>query len=329
MEFLKDKTILITGGTGSFGKSFTKFLLENSLAQKIIVFSRDEYKQFHMAQELRQFENRLRFFIGDIRDLNRLERAFQKVDIVIHAAALKQVPAIEYNPQEAIKTNIIGSQNVVEAALNQNIGKILLISTDKAAQPVNLYGATKLCAEKLFINSNFYSTSQKTKFSAVRYGNVIGSRGSVVEKFLNKKVDKVEITHPDMTRFWISLKQSFNLVLFALKNMEGGEIFIPKIPSMKISDLFKIIAPEAIQEIVGIRPGEKLHETLLTEEESKHGYETEKYYVVIPESGLSLSHFFSKYETMGSKLNPSFRFTSNSNTEWLTNEKLQEIIREI
>ncbi|MFA5173412.1 MAG: UDP-N-acetylglucosamine 4,6-dehydratase (inverting) [Candidatus Paceibacterota bacterium] len=329
MEFLKDKTILITGGTGSFGKSFTRFLLENSLAQKIIIFSRDEYKQFHMAQELRQFEDRLRFFIGDVRDLGRLERAFQKVDIVVHAAALKQVPAIEYNPQEAIKTNVIGSQNIVEAALNQNIEKVLLISTDKAAQPVNLYGATKLCAEKLFINSNSYSPSQKTKFSAVRYGNVIGSRGSVVEKFLNKKVDKVEITHPDMTRFWITLRQSFNLVLFALKNMEGGEIFVPKIPSMKISDLFKIIAPAAKQEVTGIRPGEKLHETLLTEEESKHGYETEKYYVVIPESGLAQSPVFSKYETIGSKLNPSFRFASNTNTEWLTNEKLQEIIQKI
>ena len=329
MEFLKDKTILITGGTGSFGKSFTKFLLENSTAQKIIIFSRDEYKQFHMANELRQFENRLRFFIGDIRDIERLERAFEKVDIVIHAAALKQVPAIEYNPQEAIKTNVIGSQNIVEAALNKKVGKVLLISTDKAAQPANLYGATKLCAEKLFTNSNSYSSDRKTKFSAVRYGNVIGSRGSVIEKFLNKDIKKIEITHPEMTRFWITLKQSFNLVLFALENMEGGEIFIPKIPSMKITDLFKVITPNAEQKIIGIRPGEKLHETLLTKEESKHGYEMEKYYVIIPESEKNINPIFSKYETIGSKLNTSFRFTSNHNSEWLTSEKLREIIQEI
>ncbi|MFA4941348.1 MAG: polysaccharide biosynthesis protein, partial [Patescibacteria group bacterium] len=236
---LDNKTVLITGGTGSFGKNFAKYLLENFNLKKLIIFSRDELKQFNMQRELN--DERLRFFIGDVRDLQRLERAFDGVDVVIHAAALKQVPLLEYNPFEAVKTNVLGSQNVVDAAIDRGVEKVLLISTDKAAQPVNLYGSTKLCAEKLFVSGNSY-TKGKTKFSCVRYGNVLGSRGSIVETLLsNPDMKKAQITDLEMTRFWITLDQAFTLVMFALENMEGGEIFVPKIPSMKLVDLFDII----------------------------------------------------------------------------------------
>ncbi|KKS34897.1 MAG: UDP-N-acetylglucosamine 4,6-dehydratase [Parcubacteria group bacterium GW2011_GWC2_42_12] len=225
IDFLKNKVILVAGGTGSFGKNFVKFLLANSEARKIIVFSRDELKQFQMEKEL--LDERLRFFIGDVRDLPRLERAFNGVDIVVHAAALKQVPILEYNPFEAVKTNILGSQNVIEAAIDQKVEKVLLVSTDKAVQPINLYGSTKLCAEKLFVSGNSYSPD-RSKFSVVRYGNVIGSRGSIIETLVKSKSSKVQITDLAMTRFWITLDQSFALVLFALENMLGGEIFVPK-----------------------------------------------------------------------------------------------------
>ncbi|TRZ53859.1 UDP-N-acetylglucosamine 4,6-dehydratase (inverting), partial [bacterium] len=278
---LKNKTILITGGTGSFGKNFAKFVLEKCEPKKVIIFSRDEFKQHQMQQEIK--DPRMRFFIGDIRDLPRLERAFSGVEVVVHAAALKQVPAIEYNPFEAVKTNVLGTQNVIEAALDQRVSKVLLVSTDKAVHPINLYGSTKLSAEKLFCAANSYS-GDTTIFSVVRYGNVVGSRGSIIETILNggENIKSVDITHPNMTRFWLPLPHSFQLVLFALKNMEGGETFIPKIPSMKIGDLFDAIVPKAKKNIIGLRPGEKMHEILIPESDSRNTYSLGDYFVILP-----------------------------------------------
>lgn len=317
-----NKTILITGGTGSFGKSFAKYLLKNYSLKKLIIFSRDELKQFHMQKEIN--DSRIRFFLGDVRDEERLERAFDGVDIVIHAAALKQVPTLEYNPFEAVKTNILGSQNVINAAINKKVGKVLLVSTDKAAQPVNLYGSTKLCAEKLFVSGNSY-TGGVTKFSCVRYGNVIGSRGSIVETLLNNKdIKKVQITDLEMTRFWITLDQAFDLVLYALAHMEGGEIFIPKIPSMRLENLFDTLVPNAEKEVVGIRPGEKLHEILLTEQEARHALELENHYVILPE--FLPEEDFKKYFEIGKKLENNFRYTSDTNTKWLTNSLFKELL---
>lgn len=323
---LDNKTVLITGGTGSFGKSFAKFLLQNFNLKKLIIFSRDELKQFNMQKEIK--DERVRFFIGDVRDLQRLQRAFFGADIVIHSAALKQVPILEYNPFEAVKTNILGSQNVINAAIDQRVEKVLLVSTDKAAQPVNLYGATKLCAEKLFISGNSYSGG-RTKFSCVRYGNVLGSRGSIVEHLLKNRnnLSKVYITDLEMTRFWITLRQAFNLVLFGLGNMEGGEIFIPKIPSMKLIDLFETLAPGVEQEIIGVRPGEKLHEILLTEQEARHAVELSNYYVVLPE--FIKNDNFQKYYEFGKEMNGEFRFTSDTNQDWLDGDKLQAMIGEV
>ena len=327
LDFLKNKSILITGGTGSFGKNFVKFLLNNSQAKKIIIFSRDELKQFKMRRELN--DERLRFFIGDVRDLPRLERAFNGVDIVIHAAALKQVPILEYNPFEAVKTNILGSQNVIEAAIDQEAENVLLISTDKAVQPINLYGSTKLCAEKLFISGNSYAPV-KTKFSCIRYGNVLGSRGSIVETLMkNRQAEKVFITDEKMTRFWLELEESFRLVLFALENMVGGEIFIPKVPSMKLDDLFKIIVPNAKREVIGVRPGEKLHEVLITEDEARHALELDEYYVVLPEFSFSDKQDYSWYKKNGRKLKPNFKFCSNKNCERLTKNKFIELIKKL
>lgn len=322
---LDNKTVLITGGTGSFGKSFAKFLLANFNLKKLIIFSRDELKQFNMQKEIN--DDRLRFFIGDVRDAQRLQRAFHGVDIIVHSAALKQVPTLEYNPFEAVKTNIIGSQNVINAAIDQGVGKVLLVSTDKAAQPVNLYGSTKLCAEKLFISGNSYAAG-KTKFSCVRYGNVLGSRGSIVEHLLKNRnnLSKVYITDLAMTRFWITLRQAFNLVLFALGNMEGGEIIVPKIPSMKLVDLFDALAPGVEREIIGIRPGEKLHEILLTEQEARHAVELSNYFVVLPE--FIKNEKFQKYYEFGRKMNDNFRYTSDTNQDWLDGEKLRVMINE-
>ena len=328
---LKNKTILVTGGTGSFGKNFVKYLLKNSRAKKIIIFSRDELKQFQMQKSKEFDDERLRFFLGDIRDLQRLHRAFHGVDIIVHAAALKQIPTLEYNPFEAIKTNIIGSQNVLEVAIDEGVEKVLLISTDKAAQPVNLYGSTKLCAEKLFINGNSYAGGN-TKFSCVRYGNVIGSRGSVVEVLLkNRDAKKVWLTDEQMTRFWITLEQSFDLVSFALNNMAGGEIFIPKIPSMKLVDLFETIVPGAKKEIIGIRPGEKLHELLLTPEEARHAVELDEYFVILPEHRalFDIETRFKNHLKKGKKLPPGFYFSSDNNKNWLTKKDFQEIIKKL
>lgn len=325
-ELVKDKTILITGGTGSFGKNFAKYLLANTDLKKLIIFSRDELKQFYLQKELN--DPRTRFFIGDVRDLPRLQRAFNGVDIVIHAAALKQVPMLEYNPFEAVKTNVLGSQNVIDAAVDQNVEKVLLISTDKAAQPINLYGSTKLCAEKLFINGNMYSKG-KTKLACVRYGNVIGSRGSIVDHLLkNPNLPKVQITHEKMTRFWITLEQAFDLVLYALANMAGGEIFVPKIPSMNLIDLFNALAPKAEKEIIGVRPGEKIHEILLTNEEARHALELENYFVILPEQKQMFNspERFKRHFAAGRELTPEFYFSSDTNQDWLTVDKLKIVI---
>ncbi|MDD5431274.1 MAG: SDR family NAD(P)-dependent oxidoreductase, partial [Candidatus Pacebacteria bacterium] len=245
-ETFKDKVVLVTGGTGSFGQKFTETLLKQNLCKKIIIFSRDEFKQHEMAHRIHDPENKLRFFLGDIRDLSRVERAFSGVDIVVHAAALKQVPALEFNPLEAIKTNVLGTQNIIDASLNKKIKKVVLVSTDKAVNPINLYGATKLCAEKLMIAANAYRTTSDSppSFSVVRYGNVVGSRGSIVEVLKNQKDRKTAtLTHPDMTRFWITLDKGVELVMDALSLMKGGEIFIPKLPAMKVSDLISTMIP--------------------------------------------------------------------------------------
>ena len=325
LEQLKDKAVLITGGTGSFGKNFAKHILANSKLGKLIIFSRDELKQSQMIGELN--DERVRFFIGDVRDLPRLQRAFHGVDIVVHAAALKQVPALEYNPFEAVKTNILGSQNVIDAALDQGVKKVVLVSTDKAAMPVNLYGSTKLCAEKLFIAANAYGGGA-THFSVVRYGNVVGSRGSLIETLIkNKGAHTVYITDERMTRFWIDLEQAFDIVLFALKNMEGGEIFIPRALSMKLTDLFDILVPDATRNIIGIRPGEKVHEVLLTKEEARHAVGLKDYFVVLPENvGPTQKKSLEKFMKLGKKLKPDFHFTSDTTTKRMSRKALLQIV---
>ena len=322
-----NKTILITGGTGSFGHNFVRFLLTNFRPKKVIVFSRDEFKQFRMQEEFAKHKN-MRFFLGDIRDLPRLQRAFQGVDIVVHAAALKQVPALEYNPFEAIQTNIIGSQNVINASLDQGVNKVLFISSDKAAHPVNLYGATKMCAEKLFISSNVYNSSEskkRTDFSVVRYGNVIGSRGSIVETIRNNIDKPLFLTHKDMTRFLITLDQCFKLVTFSIEKMVGGEIFVPKIPSMKMADLFSALAPRNSVKITGIRPGEKIHEILITQDEAKNTFDLGKYYIILPHSARQ-SKIYSKYLKYTHLADKQFVYSSNTNSEWLDVEIIKKMM---
>lgn len=321
-----DKVVLVTGGTGSFGKKFIRILLDEYRPLKVIVFSRDELKQHEMRQA--GFDDKqLRYFIGDVRDKDRLHRAFNGVDVVVHAAALKQVPACEYNPMEAIKTNILGSSNVIDAALNSGVSRVIALSTDKAVNPVNLYGATKLAAEKLFIQSNSYAGGMATRFACVRYGNVVGSRGSVVPVFLKQRENGViTITDKRMTRFWISLEQGVRFVLRCAEQMLGGEVFVPKIPSMKVVDLAKAIAPRAEIETIGIRPGEKLHEVLISEDEARTTVELEDMYVVQPAESL---WFGRDWESHGKPLPDNFRYASNTNTDWLTIEKIREIIHPI
>lgn len=327
LSFLDNQVVLVTGGTGSFGKQFIKTLLAESNARRIIIFSRDEFKQSEMRSAINDPDERLRFFIGDVRDADRLAMAFRGVDYVVHAAALKQVPALEYNPFEAVKTNTLGTQNVISAAINQGVKKVILVSTDKAANPANLYGATKLCAERLVISSNFYSAG-KTVLSAVRYGNVVGSRGSLGQVIQDQiTTGTVNLTHPDMTRFWITLDQGVRLVLFALSEMKGGEIFIPKAPSMSVKDFLKVIAPKCAVKIIGIRPGEKMHEVLVTPEESRHTVELDKYYVILPEFG-SWAHF-GDYHQKGKKLPEGFSFTSDKNTDWLDGPGLQKLFESV
>ncbi|MDX9990766.1 MAG: UDP-N-acetylglucosamine 4,6-dehydratase (inverting) [Anaerolineales bacterium] len=309
-----NKVILITGGTGSFGKKFTKILLAEKNPKKIIIFSRDELKQ-HEMRVAGYNDPRLRYFIGDVRDRERLVRAMHGVDIVVHAAALKQVPACEYNPMEAIKTNIIGTSNVIEAALDAGVGKVLALSTDKAVSPANLYGGTKLVAEKLVIQSNAYAAGTATRYSCVRYGNVVGSRGSIVPLFLKQReTGKITITDERMTRFWLSLEQGVHFVITCIEQMEGGEVFVPKIPSTKVVDLARAIAPQAQIEIIGIRPGEKLHEDLLSADEARHSIELEGMYVVQP---AEASWFGYSWKDKGQPIAEGFSYTSDNNAEWL------------
>ncbi|MGE7022749.1 UDP-N-acetylglucosamine 4,6-dehydratase (inverting) [Solibacillus cecembensis] len=323
MNILEGKTVLVTGGTGSFGKKFIRKALTLGV-KKVIVFSRDELKQYEMKQEFQ--DERIRFFIGDVRDKDRLYRAFDGVDIIIHAAAMKHVDACEYNPFEAIKTNIHGAQNIVEAAIDRGVEKVIALSTDKACSPVNLYGATKLASDKLFVAANAYVGEKKTRFSVVRYGNVVGSRGSVVPFFKKiRETGVVPITDGRMTRFWITLEQGVQFVLDNLERMQGGEIFVPKIPSMNIMDLAKAIAPECDTKIVGIRPGEKLHEAMIMEDDARHTLEYPTYYAILPE----LSWWKKGNGGQGKPLPESFSYTSDNNKEWLTIEQLQQLIIKI
>lgn len=329
---LNGKNILITGGTGSFGKKFTKILLENYKPNKIIIFSRDELKQYEMAQE---FDDRcMRYFIGDVRDANRLKKAMKDVDYVIHAAALKHVPIAEYNPMECIKTNINGAQNVIDAAIDNKVKKIIALSTDKAANPVNLYGATKLASDKLFVAANNLVGSQDTSFSVVRYGNVIGSRGSVIpyfKKLLNDGASKLPITDIKMTRFFITLEDGVNFVLRNFLRMQGGEIFVPKIPSMRIIDLADAMAPNLPNDIVGIRPGEKLHEIMCPADDSHLTLEFDDHYVITPTIQFSAKRDYTKNKLGETGLNvpQGFEYNSGNNNNWFTQDKLIEIIKEI
>lgn len=319
----QDQVVLVTGGTGSFGKKFTEIMLKEFHPKKLIIYSRDELKQHEMRAA--GFDHpSLRYFIGDVRDRDRLHRALHGVDIVVHAAALKQVPACEYNPMEAIKTNIMGTSNVVEAALDAGVRKVMALSTDKAVNPVNLYGATKLAAEKLTVQSNAYAAGTATRYSCVRYGNVVGSRGSVVPIFLRQRQNgKVTITDERMTRFWLSLEQGVRFVISCIEQMEGGEVFVPKIPSMRVIDLARAIAPQAEIEIIGIRPGEKLHEVLISEDEARHTVELERMFVVQPAEAFWFGY---SWQERGRRLPDGFRYSSDNNSEWLDVEGIRRLI---
>lgn len=334
------KTILITGGTGSFGKKFVETVLNRYTPKKIIVYSRDELKQFEMQQDSRFKKNGvlMRYFIGDVRDKERLIRAMAGVDYVVHAAALKQVPAAEYNPFEAVKTNIIGGQNVIDACFEANVKKVVALSTDKAAAPINLYGATKLTSDKLFIAANNYRGTHDIKFSVVRYGNVMGSRGSVIPYFLEKKkTGVIPITDERMTRFNITLQQGVDFVLKAFEKMWGGELFVPKIPSYKITDLVKAVAPECKTEIVGIRPGEKIHEEMITEADAINTIEFDNYFVILPSVQLGDSDSLKLWDTENFRLNSNskpgkycefgFKYNSGTNPWFLTVEEIRELIK--
>jgi UDP-N-acetylglucosamine 4,6-dehydratase len=320
---LNDKVILITGGTGSFGKKCTEIILKRYSPKKLIIFSRDEFKQFEMAQTFPMAKYPIRYFIGDVRDVERLNRAFQGVDYVIHTAALKQVPTLEYNPFEAVKTNILGAQNVINVAIDQGVKRVVALSTDKAANPINLYGATKLCSDKLFVAGNSYTKPDGTIFGVVRYGNVVGSRGSVIPFFLKQKEKGViPITDPRMTRFWITLAQGVDFVLHCIEKMVGGELFVPKIPSMKLMDLAKAIAPECKVEIIGIRPGEKLHEVMVTRDDARRTIDVGDFYIIQPD----FNYWSRRCNWRGSKAVPDdFEYNSGTNPKFLTIEEMKLI----
>ncbi len=320
----KNKVVLITGGTGSFGKKCVEMILKKHQPRKIIIFSRDELKQFDMAQQFPKEKYPVRYFLGDIRDKERLKWAFQEVDYVIHAAAMKQVPASEYNPTESIKTNIIGSENIVSMAAECGVKKVIALSTDKAVSPINLYGATKLCAEKLFIAANAFVGLKKCMFSVVRYGNVVGSRGSVIPFFMKKKKEGVlPITHPDMTRFWITLSHGVDFVLQSLEMMTGGETFIPKIPSMRIMDLANCIAPDCATIIVGIRQGEKIHETLISMDEARNTIETDAFFIIKPDN----SFFKSRIDQTNFKpVQTDFEYNSKTNGQWVQQDQIGKMM---
>lgn len=319
---LNGKTILITGGTGSFGRAFVERVISEFPDLIVRVFSRDELKQSEL--QARNTSDRIRYLIGDVRDRSRIARAVQGVDVVVHAAAMKQVTACEYNPFEAVRTNVLGAQHLVDAAIDAGVPKVIALSTDKAVNPVNLYGATKLCAEKLFVQSNAYAAQSRTRMACVRYGNVVGSRGSVVPLF-TKQIERdgrLTITDERMTRFWITLDQAVDVVLFAISEAEGGEVFVPKIPSMRVTDLAEAMAPGVPREIIGIRPGEKLHEVLLTDDEARHARNAEGYYVILPEHPwwTNARWLDSPPAVEG------FHYASNTNTHWLSPEELRTVL---
>ena len=321
---LSGKTVMITGGTGSFGNAFVRIALEKFNPKKLIIYSRDEFKQYQMAQKFNS--DKLRFFIGDVRDEKRLYRALSGgVDYVIHAAAMKQVPASEYNPFEAVQTNIMGAQNLISATLETGVKKVVALSTDKACNPVNLYGATKLCSDKLFIAANAYSGKMVTRFAVVRYGNVIGSRGSVVPLFKElAESGQIPVTDTRMTRFWITLPQAVKFVSDSFKVMNGGELYIPKIPSMKLVDLAQAIAPDCKIKIIGIRPGEKLHEIMISSDDSRNLYELDDRYIKMPDFP-----FWKTVLPQGvKKVEDGFAYTSNNNKQWLDVEGLRELLRQ-
>lgn len=327
---LNNKTILITGGTGSFGKKFVERILSEYSPKKIIIYSRDEYKQYVMRKKYNKWAKQLRFFIGDVRDKDRMYRALEGVDIVIHAAAMKHVDVAEYNPMEAIKTNIDGARNVIDAALDRGVEKVIALSTDKAVNPINLYGATKLVSDKLFVSANAYVGTKNTTFAVVRYGNVSGSRGSVIPFFqtlINQGVKELPITDFRMTRFWITLDQGVDLVFKALEEAKGGEVYVSKIPSYKISDLAKAMLPGAELKEVGIREGEKLHEVMVTEEDSRLTYDYGDHYIIYPNfDWWSVDNFFKKG---GKKVKDGFRYASDNNEQWLDEKKIKKGLKEI
>ena len=326
---LNGKSILITGGTGSFGNHFTDYVLQHYKPKKIIIYSRDEFKQFHMRNRLKAYDPVMRYFIGDVRDVDRMRRAFDGVDYVIHAAAMKQVPACEYNPNEAIKTNISGAMKVIEAALDMGVKRVVALSTDKAVNPVNLYGGTKLVSDKLFVAANAYSGMKETRFAIVRYGNVAGSRGSVIPFFrslVEQGKTELPITDFEMTRFWISLEQGVELVIKALEESNGGETFISKIPSFKITDLAKAILPDCTLKEVGIREGEKLHEIMITREDSMHTYEYDKHFIVYPH----MEWWDSNGIIPGGKpVERGFEYSSGANDQWLSVEDIRTLLENV
>jgi UDP-N-acetylglucosamine 4,6-dehydratase len=317
-----EKTILVTGGTGSFGKKFTEIALRELRPKKLIIFSRDELKQSDMQASGLNGPN-LRYFIGDVRDKDRLHRAFYDVDIVVHAAALKQVPAAEYNPFEAVRTNVIGAANVIDAAIDGGVEKVIALSTDKAASPINLYGATKLCSDKLFISGNSYAGPRQSRFSVVRYGNVMGSRGSVIPYFLEqRKTGVLSITDPRMTRFWITLEQGVRFVIQSLENMHGGETFVPKIPSMRVNDLAETIAPDCKIKVTGIRPGEKLHESMIPPDVSRNTIQLEDFFVIKPD----FPWWSATNWKQGEPCQEGFQYTSDQNDRWLSKDDMRIVL---
>lgn len=332
-EVFYNKTVLITGGTGSFGRALAKRLLHDDLCKKVIILSRDEWKQWEMQHSDPLFNHpKIRYFLGDVRDKERLERAFNEVNYIVHAAALKQVPAAEYNPVEFVKTNIQGAINVIDAAIDKGVERVIALSTDKAVNPVNLYGATKLCSDKLFTTGNSYVGARGfPKFSVVRYGNVIGSRGSIIpmwKKMIEEGAKALPITDTRMTRFWITIDQAVEFVMSSFSHMRGGEIFVPKIPSMRIVDLAEAIAPGIEHKITGIREGEKLHELMIGVEDSRHTLEFEHFYVIVPEIFLKEPAVLERFLAgrHGKKPEEGFSYDSNSNTEWLSVEELRKLI---
>jgi UDP-N-acetylglucosamine 4,6-dehydratase len=325
---LDGASILLTGGTGSFGKRFVSRVLDKFKPTRLAVYSRDELKQFQMRQEYPVDRYpALRFFIGDVRDKERLYRALDGVDVVVHAAALKQVPAAEYNPLEAIKTNVMGAANMIDAAIDRNVKRVLALSTDKAANPVNLYGATKLCSDKLFVAANAYSGMHRTRFSVVRYGNVVGSRGSVIPYFLaQRSTGKLSITDPRMTRFLITLDQGVDLVIQALEDMLGGEIYVPKIPSVRVTDLARVIGPNCEQEVIGIRPGEKLHEAMIGEDDARLTLEFDRHFVIQPSHTFWNHKDYLAGKPAGRPCPDGFSYVSDTNPHYLNDDEIRELV---